>query len=118
MLSKEQGLTVMAICVVYDFFCLQKVSLNLAGIGIIDVLWGCDRVFFYYAICKADNSPPLSLSLSLSLSADGSELTAKVIPPLSLNSHAISEENGSSGCFHCCCHGDEIQSDGRGSKCL
>ena len=25
-LSKEQGITVVAVCVVYDFFCLQKVQ--------------------------------------------------------------------------------------------
>ena len=27
-LSKEQGITVVAVCVVYDAFCIQKVSTN------------------------------------------------------------------------------------------
>ena len=36
-LSKEQGITVVALCVVYDFFSLQKVPLLLLQSGVFKI---------------------------------------------------------------------------------
>ena len=47
LLSKEQGITVVAVCVVYDFLCLQKVG-QRAVISIIIVILISLLLFQYF----------------------------------------------------------------------